>query len=120
MHFLQPLPLLLPHLFLLILTLLILTMLCGAVIKQLRVGLHEQLQDVECEPMYRTVPMFLGVLVECPKDDGKEFTTVLVDQFHNVVIVPEEEGTLSHLKVGKADAKCQPPEKDNLHAVELR
>mmetsp|Transcript_21723 Transcript_21723/g.59364 ORF Transcript_21723/g.59364 Transcript_21723/m.59364 type:complete len:270 (+) Transcript_21723:203-1012(+) len=116
----QYLPLLSPRLLAALLALLVRTVLCGALVEELRVGLHQQLQDVEGKTVYSTVPMMLRVLVQRPDDDREELRAVLIDQLHYVVVVPEEERALGYLEVGAGDAERQAPEELLLHAVKLR
>mmetsp|Transcript_101351 Transcript_101351/g.205712 ORF Transcript_101351/g.205712 Transcript_101351/m.205712 type:complete len:292 (+) Transcript_101351:49-924(+) len=116
---LQVVPVLCPHLILFPLLLLVLAVLGRALIEQLRVCFHEQLQHVEGEPMHRAVPVLLGVVVQSADDYRKELLAILVDEFHDVVVVPEEKGALSHLEVGARDAAGETGEEDVLHAVEL-
>mmetsp|Transcript_68021 Transcript_68021/g.142042 ORF Transcript_68021/g.142042 Transcript_68021/m.142042 type:complete len:273 (+) Transcript_68021:345-1163(+) len=119
MHVLKNLPFLstksLAALFVLLLGL----VLRGAIVKQLWVSLHQQLQNVEGEPVHRTVPVLLGVLVQRTNDDREQILAILVDQLDNVVIVPEEESALGNLEVRTRDAKSQPAEENFLHTVEL-
>mmetsp|Transcript_26748 Transcript_26748/g.61625 ORF Transcript_26748/g.61625 Transcript_26748/m.61625 type:complete len:89 (+) Transcript_26748:238-504(+) len=69
--------------------------------------------------MHRTVPMLLRVLVESPDDDGKKLLSVFVDEFHHVVVVPEEESAFSYLKMRTCDASGNAAEERMLHLVEL-
>mmetsp|Transcript_118593 Transcript_118593/g.342948 ORF Transcript_118593/g.342948 Transcript_118593/m.342948 type:complete len:453 (+) Transcript_118593:216-1574(+) len=91
----------------------------GALVEQLRVRLHKQLQDVERQTMDRAVPMLLRVLVQGGDDDGEQVPAVLVDELHDVVIVPEEECALGNLEVRARDAESEAAEEHVLHAVEL-
>merc|ERR1719498_2215180 len=91
----------------------------GALIKQLRVSFHQQLQNIEGEAVHSTVPMVFGVLVECTGNYGKEHFAVLVNQLHNVVIVPQEKSALGHLKVWACNAERNATEQRFLHLVKL-
>mmetsp|Transcript_39496 Transcript_39496/g.102232 ORF Transcript_39496/g.102232 Transcript_39496/m.102232 type:complete len:344 (+) Transcript_39496:133-1164(+) len=103
-----------------LLLLLVRAVLRGALVEELRVRLHEQLQDVESEPVHRAVPVLLRVLVQRADDDGEQLLPILIDQLYNVVVVPEEERALGDLEVRAGYAQRQPPEEHVLHAVELR
>merc|ERR1719162_334154 len=56
-------PLVLPHLYDFLFLFSFVAVLRGALIKQLRIGLHEKLQYVEGQPMDGAIPMLLGVRV---------------------------------------------------------
>mmetsp|Transcript_77790 Transcript_77790/g.168251 ORF Transcript_77790/g.168251 Transcript_77790/m.168251 type:complete len:509 (-) Transcript_77790:18-1544(-) len=112
-------PLLLPRHLPPLLLLLVGAVLRGALVEQLGIGLHQQLEHVEGETMHSAVPMLLGVLVQRPNDDGEQLLAVLVDKLDDVVVVPEEERALCDLEVRARDAQREPPEKHVLHAVKL-
>jgi hypothetical protein len=75
-----------------------------ALVKQLVIHLHEQLDGVVDEPVDRLVPVRLGVVVERGEHDRQNHRGVFRDQRHDVVIVPVVKSTFGDLKVWGADA----------------
>mmetsp|Transcript_51294 Transcript_51294/g.120285 ORF Transcript_51294/g.120285 Transcript_51294/m.120285 type:complete len:461 (+) Transcript_51294:85-1467(+) len=119
MHLLENLPLsralLLASTFLLFVS----AMLGRALVEELGVCLHEQLQHIECQAMHRAIPVLLRVLVKGTDNDREQLLPVRVDQLHDVICVPKEKRPLGYLEVGACNAQREAPEEDVLHAVEL-
>lgn len=113
-------PSLLPSLLFLLILFGLLAMLGRAFIEELRVGLHKEFQYVEGEAMYGAVPMLLRVRIESADDNREQCLAILVDELHDVIIVPQEERSLGNLEVRACDAARNAAEELLLHAVELR
>mmetsp|Transcript_13026 Transcript_13026/g.38247 ORF Transcript_13026/g.38247 Transcript_13026/m.38247 type:complete len:450 (-) Transcript_13026:566-1915(-) len=76
----------------------------GALVEEVGVHLHEELDHVAGERVHRGVPVRPRVCVERLEDDGQDLLSVLRDEGDHVLVVPEEERALRHLEVGRADA----------------
>lgn len=94
---LQLLPGLKPLFLLLLLFLLLNLVLVRALVKQLLVHLHEELESVVDEAVNGLVPVGLAVLVQGGEHDRQNHSSVVVDQRHDVFIVPVVERTLCNL-----------------------
>ena len=69
----------------------------GELIKQFAVHLHEGFEDVIDQGHDGLVPVVLGDAVESREHDGQHSVAVLVDEVHDVLIVPEVQRPLCHL-----------------------
>ena len=70
----------------------------GKLIKKLAVHLHESLQDVVDQGDNGLVPVLLGDAVQGGEHDGQHHVAVLLNQVHDVLIVPEVQSSLCNLK----------------------
>lgn len=71
----------------------------GEVVEELGVHLHEGLEHVVDEGDYRLVPVLFADAVEGREHDRHYHVVVLLHQRHDVLVVPEVEGALGHLKI---------------------
>lgn len=90
-----------------------------ALIKQLVIHLHEQLDCVVDQTVDGLVPVGLRVVVERGEHDGQDDRRVLGDQRHDVVVVPVVKSTFGDLKVGRADAFGDLCEERDHHFLEF-
>lgn len=90
-----------------------------ALIKQLVIHLHEQLDCVVDQTVDGLVPVGLGVVVQSWEHDGQNDGRVLGDERHDVVIVPVVKSTFGDLKVGRADAFGDLCEERDHHFLEF-
>ena len=69
----------------------------GELVEELVVELHERLEDAVDERDDRLVPVLLRDAVERWEHDGQHHVAVLLDQRHDVLVVPVVERPLGHL-----------------------
>ena len=67
-------------------------------IEELTIHLHERLEHVVDEGNDRLVPVLLRDAVQCREHYGKDHIRVLLDQTHDVFIVPVVQRPFSHLQ----------------------
>mmetsp|Transcript_26440 Transcript_26440/g.55551 ORF Transcript_26440/g.55551 Transcript_26440/m.55551 type:complete len:418 (-) Transcript_26440:520-1773(-) len=99
--------------------LLLVVVLCGAVVEELRVHLHKELHHVAGEAVDGRVPVGARVGVERVEYDGENGVALLRDERDDVLVVPQEERALGHLEVGAAYAARHLLEKARHHLCEL-
>ena len=59
---------------------------------------HEELLHVVGEAVHRRVPVALGVLCERLEDDREDRRLEVGDLLHDVLVVPQEQRALRHLR----------------------
>ena len=77
---------------------------CGEVVKQPRVHFHECFEDVVDESHDGLVPMLLGDAIQSGEHDWHDDLVVFLYQRHDVLVVPEVQRPLGHLKRTSATA----------------
>lgn len=68
-----------------------------AVVEELLVHLHKELEGIVDQAIDGLVPMGLGVAIEGGKYHGQQLCRVVAHQAHDVLIVPVVQRTLGHL-----------------------
>ena len=79
----------------------------GELIKELAVHLHESLQDVVDQGDDGLVPVLLGDAVQGGEHDGQHHVAVLLNQVHDVLIVPEVQCSLCNLEKKTCNMLCK-------------
>mmetsp|Transcript_11553 Transcript_11553/g.28001 ORF Transcript_11553/g.28001 Transcript_11553/m.28001 type:complete len:241 (+) Transcript_11553:166-888(+) len=75
-----------------------------AFLPEARVHVHEELLDVERQPVHRAIPVLGGVGLQRGVQNGQNDVTALGNERDDVLVIPEEQRPLRHLEVGGVDA----------------
>lgn len=67
-------------------------------IEKFAVHFHEGFENVVNEGHDRLVPMLFTYSVQCREHDSHNYVIVFLDQWHNVLIIPQVKCSLSNLK----------------------
>lgn len=57
--------------------------------------------------MHSLIPMISSISLQCRKDNGQYDLAILFDQVLNVIVVPQEESSLCHLRKEESTALCE-------------